>query len=368
MNYRLSELAAADERRVAVQNAAVDFLSREWSLAALRACMEGEGIVDAPSLWSGMRRLEWHRIEPFALEPEHAFGASELCGILEETGRALAPTPLVPCVVGRSIRSVTSAGLSSRPDDLAVLAHLEPERTSDRLRTGVVATEAGGMFRLTGEKRFVAYGLQADLLLVSAVDARGSVGIFAIDAGEHGVERKALRLLDGSPCAVIRLDEARAMPLTTGDEARRILRDALSLETMARCAELVGVADRALELAVEYAKHRVAFDRPIGTFQAVQHRLVNLRGHVEVTRALYQAAALARSEELSANAAMAAFSALDDLRKVPEGALQVFGGIGTTWEHDIHLFVRRAATLVSLLGERSAFREEIVRHLEAARE
>lgn len=360
---RLAELAEADEHRRTVRAAAADFLRRAWSLDALRERIERDASADAPDLWSAMQRLGWHAIDALPDASGNALGASELCAIVEETGRALAPTPLVACVVGRT------AHASPPPHDaeLPVLAHGERERTSDRLRTSVVAREAAGTFRLSGTKSFVPYGLQADLLIVPARAADGALGLFALDAAASGVERTALALLDFSPCAEIRLDDAAATPLAWREDAERRLRDALALETIARCAELVGVADRALELAVEYAKTRIAFDRPIGSFQAVQHRLVNLRGCVEIARALYEAAAGTTSDERPTAASMAAFAALDDLRKVPEGALQVFGGIGTTWEHDIHLFVRRAATLTSLLGERTAFREDIVEHLEAAR-
>lgn len=362
MTPTLSELAEAEQRCLAVRDAAADFLRREWSLSSLRECIQRDGVVDAPALWHGMQRLEWHRIEPFAEDSGNAFGAPELCAIVEETGRALAPTPVVPYAVGQAILRATKTGLSA---DLPILAHAEGARTTDRLHTSVAATAVDGGYRLQGEKRFVPYGLQADLLIIGATVEGGTLGLFAVDSLAPRVERTPLRLLDGSACAEVRLLDADATPIAWGEEARRALGDALSLETITRCAELVGVADRALELAVEYAKQRVAFDRPIGSFQAVQHKLVNLRGHVEVARALYQGAARAGWDERRTAASMAAFAALDDLRQVPEGALQVFGGIGTTWEHEIHLFLRRAATLIALLGERGGYREDIVRHLEA---
>ena len=362
MTLTLSELAEAEQRRVAVRDAAADFLRREWSLSSLRERFERDGVADAPALWAEVQHLGWHRIEPFATGLDDTFGASEFCAIAEETGRALAPTPLVPCAVGRTILLATKANLMT---DLPVLAHAQAERTTDRFHTSVAATAVDGGYRLAGAKHFVPYGLQADLLIVGATVEGSTLGLFAVDPKTSGVERTALRLLDGSACAELQFNDAAATPIAWGDEARRALGDALSLETIARCAELVGVADRALELAVEYAKHRVAFDRPIGSFQAVQHKLVNLRTHVEVARALYQGAARASAEERSTAVAMAAFAALDDLRQVPEGALQVFGGIGTTWEHDIHFFLRRAATLTALLGEQGGFREEIARHLEA---
>ena len=372
MTRKLSELAEAEERREAVRSAAADYLKGEWSLAQLRECVARDGSADAPALWSGMQQLAWDNVEPFEARArddatsEPALGVGEFCAVVEETGRALAPTALVPCVVGRSI--LRAAGASVAPS-LPVLAHAEAERSSDRRRTSVTAAETANGHRLVGAKRFVPYGLEADLVIVNASSGDGDAGLFAIDAAAPGVTRTALALLDGSRCAEIRLDAvdvSRSARIASGSEAVRLLDDALALETLARCAELVGVAARVLDLAVEYAKQRIAFDRPIGSFQAVQHQLVNLRGYVEVARALVQGAAgvsPAQREEREVAVAMAAFAALDDLRKVPEGALQVFGGIGITWDHDVHFFVRRAATLCALLGERLAYREQVARHL-----
>jgi alkylation response protein AidB-like acyl-CoA dehydrogenase len=315
-----------------------------------------------------MRALDWDQIDPLGASSELDLGAAELCAIVEETGRALAPTPLVPCLVGRTILRGAGARATA---SLPVLAHTEPARTRDRLRATATARVSDAVHRLTGTKRFVAYGLQADLLLVSATREDGELAIYAVDPDAPGIERRRLVLLDASPCGEIELHDvelAEAACLASGEPARRAIGEALALESLARCAELVGVGARALELAVDYARDRIAFGRPIGSFQAVQHRLVDLRGHVEVARALYQGAAgklTGPAGERDVAVSMAAFAALDDLRKVPEGALQVFGGIGTTWEHDIHFFVRRAATLCGLLGERSGFREVVAASLAA---
>jgi alkylation response protein AidB-like acyl-CoA dehydrogenase len=359
MTRRLAELAETEERREIVRSAAEDFLRGEWSLGSLRARFERDDEVWAPELWKGMQQLDWDG----ALS-DSALDADAFCALVEETGRSLAPTPLIPCVIARSLLRAASAEATAA---LPVIAHAEGERSSDPLRTSVRAFRANAGYRLQGSKRFVPYGRQADLIVANALEEDGGLGLFAIDAESHGIERRPLQLLDSSPCAELRFDgvelpaDAR---LASGDAARALLADALALETLARCAELVGVAAQALALAVEYAKQRVAFDRPIGSFQAVQHKLVDLRGRIEIVRALVQNAAGSVSgqpRERDSAVAMAAFAALDGLRAVPEGALQVFGGIGTTWEHDVHFFVRRAATLCSLLGERSGFRETVAR-------
>jgi alkylation response protein AidB-like acyl-CoA dehydrogenase len=127
-------------------------------------------------------------------------------------------------------------------------------------------------------------------------------------------------------------------------------------------AELVGVASAANHAAVEYAKVRVAFGRPIGTFQAVKHRLVDQRTVIEVARALVNRAVDACEHdhpETEALVSLAVFWAVDKLRTVPEGATQVFGGIGYTWEHDAHVYLRRAASIAATLGSRSEHRAVI---------
>jgi alkylation response protein AidB-like acyl-CoA dehydrogenase len=370
MKLNLSDLAEAEARREAVRNAASNLLAGEWSLRQLRQRIEEDGVADAPPLWNAMQELGWDRIASFGGGPEEGFGPAELCAIVEETGRALAPTPLVPCVVGRAI--LRDAGVPTTAS-LPVLAHAEPGRSLDRLSTTVTATATDGAHRLVGTKRFVPYGLQADLVVVNAQSNDGTTMLFAVDPSRARVERRPLLLLDGSPCAELRLDGVdlpSSTQIAVGDAATALLRDAIALEILARSAELVGVAARALDLAVDYAKTRIAFGRPIGSFQAVQHKLVNLRACVEICRALYQGAARIGADdrdERDAAVSLAAFAAIDDLRKAPEGALQVFGGMGTTWEHDIHFFVRRAATLCALLGERAGFREDVARRLARAR-
>jgi alkylation response protein AidB-like acyl-CoA dehydrogenase len=175
-----------------------------------------------------------------------------------------------------------------------------------------------------------------------------------------------LRPLDWSPLAEVVFDGV-AVPsqnvVATGEQATHLLAEVMLCSDTAACCELLGVAKAALELAVEYAGTRVAFGRPIGSFQAVKARLVNLRMDVEVATALCQAATqdiVLGAPDRAVSVARAAFWCADTLRRVPEGALQVFGGIGFTWDHDIHLFLRRAATLKALLGEPARFREVVV--------
>jgi alkylation response protein AidB-like acyl-CoA dehydrogenase len=143
-------------------------------------------------------------------------------------------------------------------------------------------------------------------------------------------------------------------------------RDAGLRARVAQVAELVGIASAANDAATEYAKVRVAFGRPIGAFQAIKHRLVDHRTAIETGRALVNRAAAACDDgdpEFEPLVSLAAFWGLDALRRVPEGATQVFGGIAYTWEHDAHVHVRRAATAVAMLGPRAHHRDVVTRWL-----
>jgi alkylation response protein AidB-like acyl-CoA dehydrogenase len=143
-------------------------------------------------------------------------------------------------------------------------------------------------------------------------------------------------------------------------------RDATLRARVAQAAELVGIASAANDAATEYAKLRIAFDHPIGAFQAIKHRLVDQRCAIEVGRALVNRAADACQHDhpdAPALTSLAAFWGIDALRAVPEGATQVFGGIAYTWEHDAHVHLRRAATGAAALGTRAYHRDMVTRWL-----
>jgi len=277
----------------------------------------------------------------------------------------------------RSLQQRILPGVAGGETTLA-LALLEPGLSTDPLSTdpmnvSLAVTEAGG-FRLDGVKLFVPFGNHVDYLVtVARLPGDEGLGLFLVDARAAGVHTRALKPLDWSPLAEVTYDNVVVEPeavIARGAPASELVAEVLLRSRLATAIELLGVAEAALELAVGYAGDRVAFGRPIGSFQAVKHKLVDLRANVEVARALSQGAAqliAIGSPEARVAVARAVFWALDTLRKVPEGALQVFGGIGFTWDHDIHLFLRRAATLASLLGERATHREVIVDALEGGR-
>jgi alkylation response protein AidB-like acyl-CoA dehydrogenase len=251
-------------------------------------------------------------------------------------------------------------------------AAIESELTNDRLTIAMTASCDGDGFVLSGEKRFVQAARDASTLVVAA-RLDGALALFAVPRGTAGVDVERLKPLDWSALDSVKFDSV-VVPaeslIAKGTEAERLLREALCQSDILLSAELCGLAEAALDLAVEYAKIRETYGKPIGQYQAVKHRLVNLRADIEIGKALVRAAAGAVTSQSAGwrlASAQAAYWSIDAVKKVPEGCLQVFGGIGFTWEHDIHLYLRRCATLASQLGERAEHREVIVEALDKGR-
>lgn len=375
-----SSVSNADDGLRILQQAARDFLTKEWPPARFRELADA-GSTWAPELWDRVRGLGW----PAVTIPEEYGGAggtfAELGTLAQELGRAIAPTPLVPnLVAARAVVASGNEGAKQRVlpgvatgAQVLALALWEAGLTRDPAAVTGEARPEGDGYRLHGTKLFVPFA-EAVTQFVAVMHEPGREGavVALVPRGAPGVTIRALKTLDWAPFAEVTFDGA---PVAAGDvlgrgaEGQALVAEALLWHHALTCAELLGVAETALEMAVEYAQMRVAFGRPIGAFQAVKHRLVNTRADIEVARAL----AHRTLEEMTAEGperevwvARTAFWSLDTLRRVPESAIQVFGGIGFTWDHDIHFYLRRAATLTALLGERAYHREVVADHLDRA--
>ncbi|MBM3658524.1 MAG: acyl-CoA dehydrogenase [Actinobacteria bacterium] len=347
MTESLVDLAESLAAVEATRATAAQVLREQWAPARLRAMLDEETPGWAPDLWVRAVGLGWPDLLVAEADGGGGGTTAQLAGIAEEVGRAAASIPFVPAAV--------AAWCGGPSGPLRTVAFSEPGGSDDALPSAR-ARAAGGGVVLTGTKAFVPYGSAAQSFVTSAVrEDSGAPVLCTVDADADGVTVTALRALDAAPLADVAFDEVRvdaAAVLVDGPEARRILDGARARLAVGWAAELVGVAAAVHDAATEYARHRVAFGRPIGAFQAIKHRLVDLRGDIEVARALVGRAAQAIERDASdadAMVALAAFWAGERLRAVPEGAIQVFGGIGYTWEHDAHLYLRRAAVLRALL-------------------
>jgi alkylation response protein AidB-like acyl-CoA dehydrogenase len=282
--------------------------------------------------------------------------------VLEELGRAVSPLPYASSAIG-AVSLVLDAGsgrehgflLPGLADGTTVgaLALFEPGRRTRVLDPVTVARRDGDTWRLDGTKVHVADGAAAGLFLVTA-SGDGETGVFAVETNGDGVEVEPSPTVDGSRKeATVTLHDAVGWRLPADDADGAVART-LDRIGVAYVVDGVGAASRALELAVDYAKERVQFDRPIGAFQAVQHLCADMLRVVELARAAAYYACWAIDEAAAAEAHRAATLAQayasDAFVQLGATAIQVFGGIGFTWEHDIHLFYKRLLTAAGALG------------------
>jgi alkylation response protein AidB-like acyl-CoA dehydrogenase len=230
---------------------------------------------------------------------------------------------------------------------VASLALVEPGWRDEWGTVAMQAHAEGDTARLSGIKLFVPFAPHADLLLVAARNGDAGTCLVAVEAGTHGVECTGLRTLGGDHQYAVRFAGAqvpRANMIGTAAAATAAIDAARARAAVASMAYMVGAAERVLEMTVDYAKTRVQFGQPIGSFQAVAHRCVDMRSDVDALRYLvYQAAwtlAAGRPGALEVSAAQAYGS--EALRRIFMHAHQVHGAIGFSSEHDLQLFTRRA--------------------------
>jgi alkylation response protein AidB-like acyl-CoA dehydrogenase len=254
----------------------------------------------------------------------------------------------------------------SDDDRAALLPKLAAGETVGTVALGeqeVRATSATGEWRLTGETAHVPDGAAADIIVLSATTADGELGAFVVERGDVGVTVQATPTVDGTRrFATVSIEDAPARRLGRGDP-RNAVAETMDRVVVAAVVDGVGAASRALEIAVDYAKERRQFDRPIGSFQAVQHLCADMLRAVELARAgAYYACWTADAAEASERhraATMAQAFAADELYGVGASLIQVLGGIGFTWEHDAHLYYKRLLTLKELAGGTPGQLEEL---------
>ncbi len=317
------EFDFSDEQRE-IKSTARDFLASRFKPEKVRELAEsGEPYDDA--LWQQICELGWPGI---AVAEEYGglgLGTVELVILQEELGYACAPTPTIANAYAGVI--IEAAGSDSQ---------------RQRWLPGIASGEARGAAELTCDPEPVVGAAGGAAVLVLADDDGTRARI--VEPADATLER--LELIDTTR-AYYRVRAEGGDPLPGAIEA------AADRGTVALAAELVGVAQRALDIGVEYAKEREQFGRPIGAYQAVSHRLAEMLWDVEEARSLtYYAAwvADAEPEELALAASMAKARASDAATKATHEAIQTLGGIGFTWEHDIHFLLKRARVSAQLMG------------------
>ena len=332
-------IAITEEHRALAQSVA-DFLTNHQSRAAARSLLDAE--VDAlPAFWAELANLGLLGLHVPEDLGGSGFGLPETLVVAEQMGRYLAPGPFVPTVITSAV--LAAAG----PDELQkrLLPGLADGSVIGAAALGGEVTYADGA--ATGKAGVVISGHLADVLLVPAGD-----DVLVVEKSAGGVQAKVPANLDQSRRAArVTLDAATATVLPG---ARRLLTD---VARAVLAAEAVGVAAETTEQAAEYAKVRQQFGRPIATFQAVKHHCANMLVAAELaTAATWDAgrAGIGGGDQFSYTAAIAAVLAVPAAVGNANLNIQVHGGIGFTWEHDAHLYLRRAAAVAAVLDTEQA--------------
>ncbi|MBI3701061.1 MAG: acyl-CoA/acyl-ACP dehydrogenase [Afipia sp.] len=366
MNFDFSD----DQKQL--RDEARKFLTEKSPPKAVRAVLEGKAPYDR-ELWKGLAEMGFLGVAI----PEQ-FGGSgaghlELCVIAEEMGRALAPVPFASTIylaaeaimlAGSDAQKAKWLPKISSGDAIGTLALFEGAGNPSQ-KAIKVSTSNGA---LTGKKFPVADGAIADFAIVAARTANSGretdIGLFIVDLSGDGVQRKSLGNLDQSHNqAEIVFEKCKAEPLGLANEGWSILTRVLDRAAVLMAFEQLGGADRALEMGRDYALDRVAFGRPIGSFQAVKHILADMYVSATLARSncYYGAWALSTNAgELPDAAATARISATQAFQHCAKNNIQVHGGMGFTWEYDCHLYYRRANALALSLGSLSYWENQLI--------
>jgi alkylation response protein AidB-like acyl-CoA dehydrogenase len=361
-----------------LRNTARKFLENECTSEFVRARMaEPAGVTDA--FWTKLAEQGWTGL----VYPEEfggtGLGFVDLTVLMEEMGRAVMPGPFFSTLLGGL--TILEAGSAAQKKEWltkiaggeakAALAFTEPNARWDAAAVAVTAREAGGKYTLSGTKLFVLDAHVADVIVVVARTRESKrpeegLSLFLVPKGTRGLSVKLLPTMDQTR----KLCEVKLEDVVVGAEALMGPRDGgwtplarvLDRATVALCAEMCGGAQRVLDMTTEYAKIRIAFGKPIGSYQGVKHRAADMLVESENAKSLTYYAAWAVDEnvpEAPLAASMAKAYASDAFRKIAGAGIQLHGGIGFTWEHDLHLYFKRAKSSEFTFGDATYHRERV---------
>jgi alkylation response protein AidB-like acyl-CoA dehydrogenase len=369
MNFAFSE--EQEELRRTVRS----FLEQKSPETEVRRLMETDEGYD-PAVWKQMG--EQLGLQGLAVPEE--FGGSgysyvELIVVLEEMGRRLLCAPYFSTVV------LAGNTLLHAGDDAAKKEHLPGIATGETIATlaftedsgrwdegGITATasKSGDGWAITGTKSYVLDGHVADLILVAARTDKG-VSIFAVPSDASGLTRTLLTTMDQTrKQARIELANTPATLIGAEGQGWHVIDRVLDLAAVALAAEQVGGAQFVLEMAVQYAKDRIQFGRPIGSFQAIKHKCADMLLEVESAKsAAYYAGwcAAELNDELPSVAALAKSYCSEAYFHATADNIQIHGGIGFTWEHPAHLYFKRAKSSELLFGDPAYWRELLAQRI-----
>ena len=364
------------EEQRALQESTRGLLAAKAPLETTRELFDTADDFDA-KLWQQGAELGWPALA--VAEDDGGLGQQlvDLVIVAVEHGRHLLPSPFAPTVIVAD--ALAGATLPQRSEILtelvagsATAAWAFGERgrpwALDSLRMQASSAAEGNT--LTGEKAHVQDAASARFLLVDAMlDAQPAR--FLVPADSAGLTLHQAQTLDITRAYYDVSFDGVSVPvaslLASGSEAAGAIERSAHMAVVLTCAELVGIGERLLEMTVQYAKDRVQFGRPIGSFQAVKHKCATMRLWVQAaTAATYHAAMTvdANAPDRARAVSVAKAYASDAICRAAGEALQIHGGVGFTWEHDLHLYIRRARTNALLYGDTTRHRELLCRTLE----
>ena len=372
--------ARLDEEQTQLRDAARDFLLRECDMTVVRQTMTDPHHFPE-ALWKQMGELGWLGLYSPAEYGGADLGLVTVSLLLEELGRALAPTSFLASAVlavgcvqrfgSAEQRAHWLPALGSGRHRVA-LAHLETNTGWDARSITLEARRDGGGLRLRGRKLYVQDGLTSDLLLTTVrlgpeVD---DIGLVLVDSGAKGLRLRAVDLYEKTRAwAEIEFDDvvidAGAL-IVSGSRGKHAFDHLLDLSRVGLSAEMTGAARRVLEMSVDFAKQREQFGRPIGQFQAIAHKCADMLVAVEsmTSAALYCAWAVEQGEpDASTSACLAKSFCSDSYTHVAGDGIQIHGGLGFTWEQDLHLYFKHAKAAEFLYGSSHALRETAAQSL-----
>jgi alkylation response protein AidB-like acyl-CoA dehydrogenase len=366
------------EEQELLRKTARDFLGEHAPMKHVREVMEGRERLSRP-LWARMAELGWLGL-PF---PEACGGAGlsmvELCIVLEELGRSLAPVPFLPSVLAGF--AILEAGDEAQRREwlpricagrtIATLAVTEESGREEPDAIACTASRGPAGWELRGRKLFVPDAEDAGLLVVVArIEGGGGLGLFCVPRASRGLALAPLRSMDLlRPLYQVELagvELPAASLLGANVDVWPKLARVLDRGRVMICAEMVGGAEKCLEDSVRYAKERVQFGKPIGVNQAIKHKCADMLFEVESAKSItWYAAWAAREDDAEAPlaAAMAKSYVSDAYRHASAENIQIHGGVGFTWEYDCHLYFKRAKSDEAWLGDGSHHRERVARML-----
>ena len=358
------------DEQLALRDTVRKYLADRAPVSYVRSLYEDPVHGTTAEVWQGLVDLGLTAILVPEADGGLGLGLADMTLVVEELGRALHPGPFFSSAVAATL-AITQVGDAgdraallpalAAGERTASLALLEPGHGSAWYSPATAATPDGDGWSLSGAKAHVPDGAAVDTLLVTAAAPDG-LGLFAVEAS-HATSCDAEVVLDGShKQATITFDATPARRIGTGDCTAPLGR-ALDQIALLTVVDGVGAADAALQICLEYARARIAFGKPIGSFQHVQRLCVEMYQAVEMCRAAgYFGAFTAdagEADECHRVALVAKSYAGRGLITVANNAIQVHGGVGATWEHDIHLYYKRCVTDAATYGDAFTATDEL---------